>query len=273
MMKRVVVTGMGLVAPSGIGVIPSFQNLLSGQGFVRKVPDDLYYFGVPQAFHPVEGARHPIGGIVNLDEESMKKQCGEMYEKMGRKDIFVYIATHEALEDAKWNPNTLREKNRTGLVVASAFNNLHEMGRNAALLHVAESGSVEDLPQYFLAQMTVPALHQVLERNFTGPTFGVGAACAGGTYAIATAANLIQNGSADVIVCGGADCPLSVLGIGAFQRLKAHTPEDSPLSPEDRVRPFDKKRCGTALAEGAAVLILEDYNHALVHFSVFLSFF
>jgi 3-oxoacyl-[acyl-carrier-protein] synthase II len=244
-----------------LGVTQSFQNILSGKSFVTKIPPELANFGKPMN---IQGLEELIGGHVEMDEEKLKAEMGEMYEKMGRKDLFMYLAAQQALKDGSWNPEDPSEKERTGMVVSSASKNLHEVAKFMASLTSNPNPKVDDFPKYFLSYLGVPALHVGLEHNFNGPTLGVGAAGAGGVFTSTIASQFIRDGEADVMLCGGGEAPISALFTCALHRMRAHCSASSGFPPESRVRPFDMKRTGTAMCEGAAVLLLESYEHAKV---------
>jgi len=182
---------------------------------------------------------------------------------MGRKDVFTYIAGMEALDDANWTPTTPEQSERSGMIISSALNNAAEVEEINAILRNSQA-DISALPKYSLAVATVPPIHLGLEKNLNGPSFSQNAACAGGGYGIATGALLIRSGLADVMVVGGADAAVSLTCVSSFVRIGAYIPHnDHRFIPQKRLRPFDRQRNGTACGDGAAVLVLEEYEHAI----------
>ena len=269
--RRVVITGMGIVSPLGVGLQHNTARLWRGESgidtihcgdLLKDCVDDLSFLPADSQYRGLVGGRVPFGeepGSLNIS----RYMTEESRSKMGRKDMFSYVAGIEALEDANWAPTSTEQSERSGIIISSALNNSAEVEEMTAILR-RNKADIAALPKYSLAVAAVPAIHLGLEKNLNGPSFGQGAACAGGGYGIATGALLIHSGLADVMVVGGADSAVSLTCISSFVRIGAYVPHnDERFIPQKRLRPFDRQRNGTACGEGAAVLVLEEYEHAV----------
>ncbi|MGA2612500.1 MAG: beta-ketoacyl-ACP synthase II [Spirochaetia bacterium] len=256
MKKRVVVTGMGVVSPLGVGVELMWQGLMEGKSGIRAI--DRF---------PVEHLASRVAGLVPLGSGpgELDLQKGFPPRETRRSDPFILYArkaAEQALADAGYAPQDPSEKERVGVMVGSGIGGFSTLANGAVDFSArGEAG----LSTYFItAQLANLASGQIaIAHGFGGPNFALMSACATGAEAIASAARAILLGEADVVVAGGSDAavhPLSIAGFTKIHALSTHWND----SPQRASRPFDSARDGFVLAEGAGVLILEDYEHARI---------
>lgn len=257
-MRRVVVTGLGIVSPLGTGIDKVWKNLIAGQSGIRKI-----------SHMPVDDISSQIAGYVPLPGFDGYNTHGfdpdsAMEPKEQRKvDPFIMFAmgaAQEAIADSGWEPKTEEEKCRTGVLIGSGIGGLQSVYEASVTLH--EKGPRR------LSPFTVPMMlinlaagHVSIRYGFKGPNHSVVTACATGTHAIGDAARLIQYGDADVMVAGGAEAAVNRLGVSSFAAARAlcSSYNDRPVQAS---RPFDDARDGFVIAEGAGILVLEEYEHA-----------
>jgi len=254
MKKRVVVTGMGVVSPLGTGTGPLWQRLMEGKSGVRAI--DRF---------PVSHLASRVGGLVPLGsgpgELDLEKEFSR--REVRNNDAFILYArkaADEALADARFAPQDAQEKERVGVMIGSAVGGFSTIAKGSLDF---STGGESALSVYFItAQFANLASGQVvIAHGFGGPNFALMCACASGAEAIATAARAILLGEADVVVAGGSDAAVDPLLIAGFTRIHALSTHFND-SPQCASRPFDTARDGFVVAEGAGILILEDYEHA-----------
>ncbi|XSG76578.1 beta-ketoacyl-ACP synthase II [Herpetosiphon llansteffanensis] len=256
-MRRVVITGMGIVSPLGCGVEVVWQRLLAGQSGIGPLPEQIS-----------AGLASTIGGIVPslaVDpaagfEPSAVANSKEL-RKMDRFIVLGLAAAAEALKQAQWQPETEEAQERTATLIASCVGGFSTITQ--AVRTLDSKG-----PQR-LSPFTVPAFlinlaagHISIRYGFRGPIAAPVTACAASLQAIGDGARLIHSGEADVAVCGGTEAALDPVSLGGFAAARALATEfnDNPTSAS---RPFDQARDGFVMSEGAGVLVLEDLEHAL----------
>lgn len=263
-MRRVVVTGIGLVTPLGCGAKTVWDRLLDGQSGAGKIEhfetEDLackIAANVPR-IDGIGGGGPDIAG--SFDPESVMPAR----ERKRIDDFILYAiaAADEAVKDAGWTPgeddNDARE--RTGVLLGSGIGGLQTTYEASITLN--ERGPRRLSPFVIPAMLINLASGQVSMRyGFKGPNHSVVTACATGAHAIGDAARLIQTGDADVMVAGGAEAAICRLGIAGFVACRAMTTAFND-TPEKASRPYDKDRDGFLMGEGAGVVVLEDYEHA-----------
>lgn len=257
-MRRVVVTGMGMVSPLGDGVESNWAKLTNGQSGIRKI----------RQFDPEIMASHIAGEIPLASEEDAPDNAfdpDKYVEPKEQRKIDPFItygiaAADQAIADAGWTPTEAEELERTGVMIGSGIGGLQSVDNTAITLK--ERGPRR------LSPFSVPAMlinlasgHVSIKYGFKGPNHSVVTACATGTHAIGDAARLIMFGDADVMVAGGAEAAVCPIGVASFAAARAlcTTMNDSP---ETASRPFDRDRAGFVIAEGAGVVVLEEYEHA-----------
>ena len=247
--RRVVITGMGAVTPLGIGVETTWKNAMAGVSGTRRI----------QSFDPAEYYSHVAGEVQGFDANSFLNPKDQ--KKMDRFIQFGILAADEAIAQA--GLKDVQDDallNRIGVLLGSGIGGLREIEETHKTM--MERGPRRVSP-FFIPAILINLLSgQVSIRyKFRGPNSSVVTACATGAHAIGDAMKLIRRGAADVMVAGGAEacvCPLAVAGFGSMRALSSAYNE----TPEKASRPFDKDRDGFVIAEGAGVVVLEEYEHA-----------
>jgi 3-oxoacyl-[acyl-carrier-protein] synthase II len=254
-MRRVVVTGMGMVTPLGCGVEPTWKRLLAGESGLRGIQS----FDVSDLPAKI-GGQVPRGetssGSFNADDWVPPKDQRKMDEFI----IFGLAAATQAVEDSGWKPESDEDRERTGVMIGSGIGGLVTIADGAITLK--EKGPRRMSP-FFIpsALINLASGHVSIKYGFKGPNHSVVTACSTGAHAIGDAARLIQLGDADVMVAGGAEaaiCRLGIAGFAAARALSTGFNDDPPRAS----RPWDKDRDGFVMGEGAGVVVLEEYEHA-----------
>ncbi|XP_078045019.1 3-oxoacyl-[acyl-carrier-protein] synthase, mitochondrial [Augochlora pura] len=252
--RRVVVTGMGILCPLGVGTENCWNNLLNCKSGVTKLTDPDY-----DKLPCKIGALVPRGNGANELNIQSHFASGEL-RKMCPATAYALIATEMALEDAKWKPNDETDKQDTGVAVGMGMIDLVD----ACTTYEALKKGYNKVSPYFIPRiLTNMAAGQIsIKHGFRGPNHSVSTACAAGAHAIGDAFRFIRGGQTSVMVCGGAEACISPLSIAAFCRLRALSTSRNDC-PHEASRPFDKDRDGFVMGEGSAILVLEELNHAL----------
>lgn len=256
-MKRIVVTGMGVVSPLGTGVELAWQHLLQGKSGISTLPDTLAA-GSPVSIagwiKPYE--TDPIMGLDLASHINAKE-----LRRIDRFIQFALIAAEEAIHQAGWHPATDQKSERTATIIASGI------GGFPAIAQAVRKGEQEGVER--LSPFTIPsflanlAAGQVaLKHQFKGPLGAPVTACAAGVQAIGDAARLIHADEADIAICGGAEACIDKVSLGGFAAARALSTAFAP-TPEHASRPFDTARDGFVMAEGAGILVIESYDHAI----------
>lgn len=253
-MRRVVVTGLGLVTPLANGVDETWTRLIAGESGAGPITK----------FETDDLACRIACEIPTGDEPWQFKADDVMAPKDQRKvDEFILFgmaAAKEAVEDSGWAPEDEEAKCRTGVMLGSGIGGLESIAKTAITLH--ERGPRKVSP-FFIPSALINLLSgQVQIRyGFKGPNHAVVTACSTGAHAIGDAARIIQWGDADVMIAGGAEgaiCRIGIAGFAASRALSTSFNDD----PTKGSRPWDKDRDGFVMGEGAGVVVLEDYEHA-----------
>jgi len=252
-MRRVVVTGLGLVTPLGCGVDVSWRRLIEGKSGIRRI--DRF---------EVDDMPARIAGLLPEDGEGAFRAEDVVAAKDVRKnDLFILYgiaAACEAVEDANWLPEDEHARQRTGVLIGSGIGGLSTIADTAVELHTRGPRRVS--PFFIPASLINLVSGQVSIRfGFKGPNHAVVTACSTGAHAIGDASRLIMLGDADVMVAGGAEaavCRLGIAGFAAARALSTHFND----TPERASRPWDEDRDGFVMGEGAGVVVLEDLEHA-----------
>ena len=254
-MRRVVVTGLGMVTPLACGVEETWARLLDGQSgagpITRFDASDVvtkYACEIPFG----DGS----GGTFNPDDWMEPKDRRKVDDFI----LYGMAAAAQAVEDSGWVPQTDEQRERTGVMIGSGIGGLTTIADAAVLLK--EKGPKRVSPFFIPGALINLASGQVSIRyGFKGPNHAVVTACSTGAHAIGDAARLIAVGDADVMVAGGTESPISEIGIAGFNACKAlSTKRDN--DPRAASRPWDKDRDGFVMGEGAGVMVLEEYEHA-----------
>jgi 3-oxoacyl-[acyl-carrier-protein] synthase II len=255
-MRRVVVTGMGIVCPLGVGVRHVWRRLIEGESGI----------GALQSFDTAElpakiGGQVPAGARSEGRYDPTEYVPAKDIKKMDRFIQFAMAAATEAVEDSGWQPGTEDDRFATGVMIGSGIGGMETIYEASLLVN---AGKVRRLSPFFIpAALINLASGQVsIKYGFKGPNHSVVTACATGVHAIGDAARLIALGDADVMVAGGAEAAVNPLGIGLFCASRALSTgfNDTPARAS---RPWDSERDGFVMGEGAGVLVLEERDHAI----------
>ncbi len=257
-MRRVVVTGMGMVTPLGVGVKRNWDSIIAGKSGIRKIDEfDLTDMSSHVAgLVPKTTDENPTDGAFNVNLFVPVKEQKKM-------DQFIYYgiaAATEAVKDSGWVPETEEDRYRTGVLIGSGIGGLGTMFEASKTL--MEKGPKRMSPFCIPAMLiNLASGHVSIMYGFKGPNHSVVTACATGTHAIGDSARIIALGDADVMVAGGAEAAVTPLGVGGFGAARALSTSYND-TPERASRPFDEGRDGFVIAEGAGVVVLEEYEHA-----------
>ena len=261
-MRRVVVTGLGLVTPLGTGVETTWQAILAGKSGANRIsafdPED---YGCKVACEvPRKDGRG--GGSAEMEGAFDPDDVLSAREQRRVDDFILYgiAAADQAVEDSGWKPETDEDRERTGVIIGSGIGGLNTIYETS--LELAEKGPRRVSP-FFIpsALINLASGHVSIRHGFKGPNHSVVTACATGAHAIGDACRIIKYGDADVMVAGGAEAVVGKIAIAGFLACRALTTGFND-TPEKASRPYDKDRDGFVLGEGAGVLVLEEYEHA-----------
>ena len=248
--RRVVVTGMGALTPIGNTVSSFWEGLMACKSGAA-----------PITLLDVEGYRTTfaceVKGFDPADHMERKQ-----YRRLDRYSQFALVVAEEALQDAGIDPETMpqEQKDRVGVIYGSGIGGLKTFYEQSVQHHTKGPRRVNP---FFIPMMIadIAAGHISMRYGFRGPNYAVVSACATGNHNIGDAFLLIQRGMIDSALCGGAEAPISEMGLSGFGSLKALSPNNE--SPETASRPFDAKRDGFVLGEGAGALYIETLESAL----------
>ena len=254
-MRRVVVTGMGLVTPLGVGLQPVWDRLTNANSGIRAITE----FDVSDMPSRIAGMvpRGPTAdGLFHADDFVAPKEQRKNDEFI----VFALAAAEQALGDAGWQPQDDEDRFRTGVMIGSGIGGLKWIADGATLL---ENRGVRKVSPFFIpAALINLASGQVSIRfGLKGPNHAVVTACSTGAHAIGDAARLIALDDADVMVAGGAESAVCRLGLAGFCAARALSTAYND-APETASRPYDRGRDGFVMGEGAGVVILEELEHA-----------
>ncbi len=254
-MRRVVITGLGMVTPLACGVEETWSRLLAGESgagpierFDNRRVTTKYACEIPQG----DGSN----GTFNADDWMEPK------ERRKVDDFILYgmAAADMAVRDAGWTPADEESRLRTGVMIGSGIGGLNSIANTAVVLH--ERGPRRVSPFFIPGALINLVSGQVgIRYGFKGPNHAVVTACSTGAHAIGDAARLIMLDDADVMVAGGAESPISEIGIAGFNACKALSTKFAD-DPTRASRPWDADRDGFVMGEGAGVVVLEEYEHA-----------
>src|SRR6516164_9707289 len=255
MLRRVVITGLGLVTPLGCGVEASWSRLIAGNSGARRIEE-----------FPVDDLSCQIGCFVPRGPLSEGKFNPDdwMEPKEQRKvdDFIIYAmaAAQQALEDAGWKADTAQKQETTGAMIGSGIGGLTGIAETSLLLK--EKGPRRVSPFFIPGRLINLASGYVsIKHGIKGPNHAVVTACSTGAHAIGDAARLIALDDADVMVAGGAESTICRIGIAGFAAARALSTGFND-TPEQASRPWDKDRDGFVMGEGAGIVILEELEHA-----------
>ncbi|MBN8942578.1 MAG: beta-ketoacyl-ACP synthase II [Rhizobiales bacterium] len=256
-MRRIVVTGMGLVSPLGCGVELAWSRLVAGRSGIRALPEAIAAQLPAKIAGNVQGkAEDPEGGFDPDLAASPKDQ-----RKMDRFILFSLLAAAEAITQAGWKPADEHQQERTATIIASGIGGFPAM---VEAVKTVEARGVRRLSPFTVPSFLVNlAAGQVsIHHGFKGPLGAPVTACAASVQAIGDAARMIHAGEADIAVCGGSEACIDVVSLGSFAAARALS-TDFNETPDRASRPFDQQRDGFVMGEGAGMLVIEALDHAL----------
>ncbi len=254
-MRRVVVTGLGMLTPLACGVEETWKRLLDGQSGAGPITRfDASHLATTYA------CEIPFGdgsdGTFNPDDWMAAKDRRKIDDFI----LYGMVAATQAVEDSGWEPRTDEDRERTGVMIGSGIGGLTTIAETAIL--IKEKGPKRVSPFFIPGSLINLVSGQVsIKYGFKGPNHAVVTACSTGANAIGDAARLIMLGDADVMVAGGAEATISEIGIAGFNACKALSTKRGD-EPQKASRPYDADRDGFVMGEGAGIVVLEEYEHA-----------
>ena len=254
-MRRVVVTGMGIASPLGLGVERVWSRLIEGQSGISAI----------QAFDTKDLTSKIAGQVPVGTKAEGGLDIGEWIPIKDQKkmDRFIHlglIAAVEAVADSGWTPESEDDRCATGVMIGSGIGGLGTIYEASVMVF---TGKARRLSPFFIPSALINLIsgHVSIRFGFKGPNHSAVTACATGVHAIGDASRLIMLGDADVMVAGGAEAAVNELGIAGFCASRALSTEFNDR-PQAASRPWDKDRDGFVMGEGAGVLVLEELEHA-----------
>ncbi|MCA1973503.1 MAG: beta-ketoacyl-ACP synthase II [Caenispirillum sp.] len=254
-MRRVVVTGVGMVSPLGSGVDANWTRLLNSESGIRAID----HFDVSDL--PAK-----IAGLVPKGENDLHRFDADAYvpakdrRRMDEFIVYGMAAAIQAVEDSGWKPDDDEDRERTGVIIGSGIGGLSSIsGAEDTLV----AGGPRKLSPFFIPSSLINLVsgHLSIKYGFKGPNHAVVTACSTGAHAIGDASRIIKYGDADVMIAGGAEAAVCRLGLAGFASARALSTGFND-TPSRGSRPWDKDRDGFVMGEGAGVLVLEEYEHA-----------
>lgn len=254
-MRRVVITGMGALCPFGMGVDLAWNSLIEGKSAISKI----------EKFDAEEYTSQIAGQVIFGTNEGQLNPDLVMEPKEQRRVddfvLFALAAADEAVKDANWLPEDETEKNRTGVIIGSGIGGLKTIYSTSQALF--EAGPRRISPFFIPSSIiNMASGHVSMRYGFKGPNMATVTACATGAHAIISAYQSIVLNDADVVISGGAESAIYPLSVGGFAQSRAlsHSYNDNP---QKASRPWDKGHDGFVISEGAGILVLEEYEHAI----------
>ena len=253
-MRRVVVTGMGMVTPLGSGVDHNWSQIIAGKSGISRIEG----FDVSDISCQIAGqvpGTNAVGGLDLdnwIDPRDQRKQ--DRFIQLG------LVAACQAIEDSDWKPQDRESQNRTGVMIGSGIGGLESIVKTDQL--VREKGPRRISP-FFIPSALINLIsgHVSIRYGFRGPNHAVVTACSTGAHAIGDAARMVALDDADVMVAGGAEAAVCRIGMAGFAAARALSTSYND-TPEVASRPWDKGRDGFVMGEGAGIVVLEELKHA-----------
>ena len=253
-MRRVVVTGMGMVTPLGSGVDHNWSQIIAGKSGISRIEDFDVSDISCQIAGQVPGA-DAFGGL-NLDNwiDPREQRKQDRFIQLG------LVAACQAIEDSDWKPQDRESQNRTGVMIGSGIGGLESIVKTDQLMR--EKGPRRISP-FFIPSALINLIsgHVSIRYGFRGPNHAVVTACSTGAHAIGDAARMVALDDADVMVAGGAEAAVCRIGMAGFAAARALSTSYNG-TPEAASRPWDKGRDGFVMGEGAGIVVLEELGHA-----------
>jgi 3-oxoacyl-[acyl-carrier-protein] synthase II len=255
MMRRVVVTGLGMLTPLACGVEHSWRRLLSGESGIRRIEK----FEVSDLSCQIAG-QIPRGdgsdGTFNPDQWMEPKEQRKVDDFI----LFAMGAAKQALDDADWHPRAYEDQTTTGVLIGSGIGGIEGIAETTLILR--DRGPRRVSPFFIPGRIINLASGYVsIAHSLKGPNHSVVTACSTGAHAIGDAGRLIALGDADVMVAGGTESPVSRISVAGFAACRALSTGFND-TPQRASRPYDRDRDGFVIGEGAGIVVLEEYDHA-----------
>jgi 3-oxoacyl-[acyl-carrier-protein] synthase II len=254
-MRRVVVTGMGMVTPLGCGVERTWSRLVKGESGAAKV-DRFEVSDLACKIACMIPRGDGTNGTYNPDQWMEPKEQRKVDEFI----VFAMCAAKQALDDAGWQPKTADDQAATGVMIGSGIGGIEGIADTAVTLH--EKGPRRVSPFFIPGRIINMASGVVsIEHGLKGPNSSVVTACSTGAHAIGDAARMVSLGDADVMLAGGSESPVNRMALAGFAALRALSTAFND-EPKRASRPYDKDRDGFVMGEGSGVVVLEALDHA-----------
>lgn len=254
-MRRVVVTGLGMVTPLACGVEPTWQRLIKGESGARRI-ETFDVSDLPAKIACQVPRGDGSNGSFNPDQWMEPKEQRKVDDFI----VFAMCAARQALDDAGWKPLSHADQIKTGVMIGSGIGGLTGIAETAIVLK--EKGPRRVSPFFIPGRLINLASGYVsIAHGLKGPNHAVVTACSTGAHAIGDAARLVALGDAEVMVAGGAESPISRIGMAGFVACRALSTSFNN-TPERASRPYDRDRDGFVMGEGAGIVVLETYEHA-----------
>jgi len=254
-MRRVVVTGIGMVTPLGCGADVTWQRLLTGESGARRI-ETFDVSDLPAKIACTVPRGNGSDGTFNPDHWMEPKE----QRKVDGFIVFAMCAARQALDDAGWKPSDYDDQAATGVLIGSGIGGIEGIAETAVVLK--ERGPRRVSPFFVPGRLiNLAAGYVSIEFGLKGPNHAVVTACSTGAHAIGDAARLIALGDAEVMVAGGAESPVNRISIAGFAACRALSTAFND-APTRASRPYDRDRDGFVMGEGAGCVVLEEYEHA-----------
>ncbi|MDO8534990.1 MAG: beta-ketoacyl-ACP synthase II [Xanthobacteraceae bacterium] len=254
-MRRVVLTGVGMVTPLGAGVETTWKKILDGNSGARRI-ESFEVSDLPCQIACQIPRGDGSNGSFNPDQWMEPKEQRKVDDFI----IFAMAAATQALDDAGWHPQSYQDQTSTGVLIGSGIGGIEGIAETAIVLK--ERGPRRVSPFFIPGRLiNLASGHVSIAHQLKGPNHAVVTACSTGAHAIGDAGRLIALGDADVMVAGGAESPVNRLSVAGFCACKALSTSFND-APEKASRPYDRDRDGFVMGEGAGVVVLEELEHA-----------
>lgn len=253
-MRRVVITGIGMVSPLADGAEITWKKILGGESGIRSI-DRFDVSDIPAKIAGMIPLGEGVGEFNALNYMEPKEQ-----RKVDDFILYGVAAAQQAVLDSGWLPTAEEDKERTGVIIGSGIGGLREIYKTSGIL---DSSGPRRVSPFFIPASLINLLsgHVSIKYGFKGPNHAVVTACATGAHAIGDASRMIQFGDADVMVAGGSESAVCRIGMAGFAAARALSTQFND-TPELASRPWDDQRDGFVMGDGAGIVVLEEYEHA-----------
>jgi len=254
-MRRVVVTGLGMLNGLGVGVKNNWEKILSGQSGIAAI-DNFDVSDLPAKIAGQVPSGESALNEFDIDEWVSKKD----QRRMDNFILYGLCAAQQAVQDSGWSTKTDEDAWRTGVLIGSGIGGLNEIYKTSVIVH---EGKIRKVSPFFIPASLINLIsgHVSIKYGFKGPNHAVVTACSTGAHAIGDAARLIIWEDADVMIAGGAEAAVCRIGMAGFCAARALSTSFN-ADPKKASRPWDRDRDGFVMGDGAGVVVLEELEHA-----------